>query len=555
MKKGQHGLWCFWLTVLELLLFLSAYKATGVTASPSVSETVAPRFGGVYRRALADNPASLDPAHTTDVYAYTVLNQVFDGLVQFDSQLNPVPAIAGFWEASREGLTWTFYLKKGVLFHNGREVTAEDFVYSFRRILDPAAASPIAPLFRYIQAHAFQAGKTDQVEGLKALDPYTLQIRLKEPYAPFLSILATANAKVVPREVVERGAKLFSSHPVGTGPFRFRHWKPNEEIALQPYEAYYEGRPFLDGVLFQIGQSPAETFHLFLQGQLEETAVPSVKSEEVRQSPRYRSYHYLRMPSLNLFYIGLNTRKVPFTDPKVRQAFYYAINKEAIVQQIRRGESVVAYGILPPPPGLSAFPPALKSYLYNPDRAKQLLAEAGYPHGKGLPPLELWFGSRDQSVRQEMQAYQRDLATIGVHVQLQEASHWPLYRAKLEEGNLSLFRLGWYADIPDPDNFFFPLFHSQSKTNRTGYQNPHVDYLLAQARQETTYVKRLELYREVENLILRDAPVIPLYHQVFEYLYQPYVRGVEVNALGAPYIPMKKIWFAETLDSQMEGKQ
>ncbi len=554
MKKGKHGLCHFFLTLLELLLVFSLYQAVRVPASP-VTETIAPRFGGVYRRVLADNPALLDPAHATDVYAYTVLNQVFDGLVQFDSQLNPVPAIAGFWEASRAGLTWTFYLKKGVLFHTGREVTAEDFVYSFRRILDPAVASPIAPLFQYIQAQAIQDGKTDQVEGLKALDPYTLQIRLKEPYAPFLSILATANAKVVPREVVENGAKQFSSHPVGTGPFRFRHWKPNEEIALQPYEAYYEGRPFLDGVLFQIGQSPAETFPLFLQGRLEETAVPSVKSEEVRQSSRYRSYRYLRMPSLNLFYIGLNTRKIPFTDPKVRQAFYYAINKETIVQQIRRGESVVAYGILPPPPGLPAFPPAVNSYSYNLDRAKQLLAEAGYPQGKGLSPLELWFGSRDQSVRQEMQAYQRDLATIGVHVQLQEASHWPLFRAKLEEGNLSLFRLGWSADIPDPDNFFFPLFHSQSKTNRMGYQNPHVDYLLAQARQETTYIKRLKLYREVENLILRDAPVIPLYHQVFEYLYQPYVRGVEVNALGAPYIPMKKIWFAETLDSQMEGKQ
>src|SRR5262245_16843525 len=172
-----------------------ALAATAATAEPVGDLTS--RFGGVYRRPLAGNPSSLDPAYATDVYAYTVVNQLFDGLVQFDSHLNPVPAIAGFWEASVDGQVWIFYLRKGVRFHNGREVIADDFVYSFTRILDPAVQSPVTDSFKYIRGvENFQAGKTPQVEGLRASDRYTLQISLKEPYAPFLSSLAMSNAKV-----------------------------------------------------------------------------------------------------------------------------------------------------------------------------------------------------------------------------------------------------------------------------------------------------------------------------------------------------------------------
>src|SRR5215813_13435076 len=259
-----------------------ALAATVATADPAGD--LPTRFGGVYRRPLTGNPSSLDPAHATDVYAYAVVNQIFDGLVQYDSHLNPVPAIAGFWEASVDGQVWLFYLRNGVRFHNGREVTADDFVYSFTRLLDPAVRSPVTDSFKYIRGvEDFQAGKTPQVEGLQAPDRYTLRISLKEPYAPFLSALAMSNAKVVPREEVAKLGEQFGHHPVGSGPFAFVRWQQRQEIVLQAYNFYYEGRPFLDQIVFKISTDKhfEEDFAAFLKGELEETVVPGSKEEEI----------------------------------------------------------------------------------------------------------------------------------------------------------------------------------------------------------------------------------------------------------------------------------
>jgi peptide/nickel transport system substrate-binding protein/oligopeptide transport system substrate-binding protein len=507
------------------------------------------RFGGVYRRPLTNDPSLLDPARTTDVYANTVVNQLFDGLVQFDSDLNPIPAIAGFWEASLDGLTWTFHLRKNVEFHHGREVTAGDFVYSFTRILDPAIQSPVAELFKYIQgAEDFRTGKTEQIQGLKALGSHTLEIRLREPYAPFLSILAMANAKVLPREAVEKLGEQFAFQPVGSGPFQFVRWERNAEIVLQSYNYYYEGRPFLDQIVFKIGKQDVENLSDFLEGELEETIVPGEKVTEIRESSLYRPYIRRRIPTLHLLYVGFNTRKEPFINPKVRQAFNYAINKEAIIREIIKQGSIIAKGILPP--GMPGYNPDLVEYYYNPDLAKQLLSEAGYPGGKGIPIIDLWSSSRDESTAKVLEAYKKDLATLGVTVTIHQAPDWPSFTKLLEEGKLSMFRLAWYADIPDPDNFFFPLLYSQSKTNRTFYQNPQVDQLLEQARRETEYLKRMEIYRRVERIAVSDAPWITQNHRVFEYLYQPYVQGVELNSLGPHYIPMKKIWLQRAKEQQ-----
>jgi len=528
-----------------------ALAATVVTAEPAGDLTT--RFGGVYRRPLTGNPSSLDPAYATDVYAHTVVNQLFDGLVQFDSHLNPVPAIAGFWEASVDGQLWIFYLRKGVRFHNGREVTADDFVYSFTRILDPAVQSPVTDFFKYIRGvEDFQAGKTAQVEGLQAPGRYTLQISLKEPYAPFLSALAMSNAKVVPREEVEKLGEQFGYHPVGSGPFAFVRWQPSREIVLQAYNFYYEGRPFLDQIVFKISPDKQfeEDFTSFLKGELEETVVPSSKGEEIRKNPHHLPYTYLTKPLLHLLYIGLNTQKAPFTDRKVRQAFNYAINRKAIVEEIRQGVcSVSAKGILPP--SMPGYDPDLVGYYYNPRRAKQLLAEAGYPGGKGIPVLELWFSSKEDTVRKELEAYQEDLAEVGITVEIHQAADWPTFMTILEEKKPAMFRLAWYSDIPDPDNFFYPLLFSQSKINRTSYRNAEVDRLLEEARSRTDYQQRIRLYQDIEQLVLDDAPWISQHHSAFEYLYQPYVQGITTNALGAHYILMKKVWLETPKDQRI----
>jgi oligopeptide transport system substrate-binding protein len=504
---------------------------------------------------LGNNPSTLDPTFLIDVYGGAVVRQIFDGLVQFDAELNPMPAIAEFWEASHDGRIWTFTLRQGVRFHHGREVTAQDFVYSFSRFLNSQKSVPVTKFFLRVQgAQDFMQGKTQHVEGLKALDRYTLQLLLEEPLAPSLLLLALANAYVVPQEEVERQEERFGRSPVGTGPFKFVRWEQNKEIVLEANDQYYEGRPFLNMLVYKIvaGSRLEERFAEFLRGDLEETIIPSDKTEEVRTNPQYQRYQRVSRPALSLIYIGFNTQPKPFDDKRVRQAFNYAVNKEAIVREITQMRTLPATGALPP--GMLGYDPELQGYPYDPAKAELLLAEAGYPHGAGFPVVQLWTGHKAESTKAELTAYQQYLAHVGVQVEIHFAPDWPTYQSMLEQGKLSMFRLAWYADFPDPDNILSPLLHSANPTNRTFYRHPQVDQLLEQARKEFNDVQRVALYRRVERLVIDDAPWIPQHHEAFVYLYQPYVRGIEVNLLGhTRAIPMKEIWLHKSLPESSKG--
>jgi peptide/nickel transport system substrate-binding protein len=506
-------------------------------------ERPAATFGGTFRRMLGDDPSSLDPASVTDIYGRTVINQIFDGLVQFDANLNPIPAVAEFWEASRDGLTWTFSLRRGVKFHHGREVTAQDVVYSFTRLLRLKSPGPVTEIFEHIQgAKAFIQGKTPHIAGLKALDRYSLQIVLDQPMAPFLPALGLTNAAIVPEEMLASPDKRFGQYPVGTGPFKFVRWTPRQEIVLEANDHYHEGRPFLDIVVFKIfpGAKLEKTFAVFLEGNLEETIIPSEEEDEVSTDVEYQKYQRIRKPTLSLLYLGFNTRMKPFDDQRVRQAFNYAVNTVAIVREITKRSSLPASGILPP--GMAGYDPHLQGYSYQPEKAMQLLAEAGYPHGVGFPAVTLWSVQMAQSTQDELAAYQRYLADIGVKVEIRFASDWPTYKAMLEQGKLPMFRLVRLADIPDADNFLFPMLHSSSPTNYTFYRNPQVDNLLEQARKKLDYAQRISFYHEVQRIVVANAALISQHHAVLDYLYQPYVHGVEVSMLGKRFIPLKKIW-------------
>jgi oligopeptide transport system substrate-binding protein len=539
------------LMLLWVCLSVMTCSSLGLAETPGRPEPDA-RFGGTYCRALANNPATLDPAFVSDIYSRTVVTQISEGLVQFDAHLNPIPAIAEFWEASRDGRIWTFTLRKGVQFHHGREVTANDFVYSFTRLLSPKARGPVTDFFRRIQgADEFVQGKATRVQGLKALDRYTLQIDLNEPFAPSLTVLGLANAAVVPQEEVERLGERFAQAPVGAGPFKLVRWEAGKEIILEANKHYYEGRPFLDTVVFKIGGTFEQTFAQFLAGNLDEAIIPSGKTEEVQHDPRYRQYQLLRRPTLGLLYIGFNTQVKPFDDKRVRQAFNYAVNTEAIVREITKMGSLPAKGVLPP--GMPGHDPDLRGYYYNPAKAKQLLAEAGYPNGAGFPVVQLWTVSKAESTKAELAAYQQYLAELGVKVDIQFVDEWARYTEMMRRGELQMFRYAWYADFPDPDSFFFPLLHSAGQPNNLFYQNPRVDQLLGKAREETDYTQRIKLYREAERIVMEDAPWITQHNHIFEYLYQPYVQGVEVSLLGDRWIPMNKIWLKRTSAEPSSG--
>jgi peptide/nickel transport system substrate-binding protein/oligopeptide transport system substrate-binding protein len=470
-----------------------------------------------------------------------VAQQVFDGLVQFDADLNVIPSIANAWSASYDGITWTFHLRKGVKFHNGREVTANDFVYSFTRLLDPRTRSPRAWLLEHVQgAREFLAGEAGRVEGLRALDNYTLQITLSQPYAPFITLLGMAQAKVVPREEIERLGPQFGRQPIGTGPFCFVNWVVGEAITLQANEEYFEGRPFLDRLHYRVflALDLQASLEAFEAGHIEDTKIPVPDRQRLINNPRY---NFFRKPILATLFLWVNARDAPLSNPKVRQAINYAINRGAMSSTIRQSRFVQARGILPP--GMPGYNPDLPGYEHNLRRASQFLAEAGYPEGKGLPTLELWSSVVSPEARAEHAAVKRDLRQIGITVELYTAESWTHFKAEiLGKRPHAMYRFAWYADFPDPDNFLFPLFHSQSANNYANYSNPEVDQLLEQAQREIDELKRLQLYRQAEVLIMADAPTVNLVYYTFEHLFQPYVKGVELNALGERHIPMKKIW-------------
>ena len=506
----------------------------------SVEAQAVAQPGSAYRRPLANDPATLDPARQRDIYSLAVDQQLFDGLVEFDQTLNITPALAQFWIGSRDGLTWTFTLRKGVKFHHGREVTADDVVYSFTRLLDPRIRSGGADLFMNIQgATEFREGRAKQVAGLAAPDRYTVRVTLTEAPVPFVSVLAVGQAKIVPRELVEEQGDAFGSQPVGTGPFRFVRWERGKEIVLAANADYFDGPPKLARLIFRIfpGDRREGAFPEFQAGALEDSWIPT---KDYRQIIAGQGYQYFRRPIFNLRHYGFNTRVKPLDDRRVRQALVYAIDREAMVTEIWLGRHALARGILPP--GTLGFNPKLKGYPHDPARARELLAQAGYPGGRGFPTLTIWSGARSDEIVREHERIRKDLEAVGIAAEFQYNPDWPSFSRAMQERKLPIFLRAWFADVPDPENFLAKLFHSGSPFNYMGYASPAVDALLDKARAEPDMARRVEVYRRAEEMILEDAPLIPVSHQTYERLFQPYVKGVEVNGLGDAYIPFRKVW-------------
>ncbi len=494
----------------------------------------------MYRRPLGHDPQTLDPVRISDIYSRSLSQQIFDGLVQFDQTLAIAPALAQFWKASRDGLTWTFTLRKGVKFHDGGEVTADDVIYSLSRILDPKLKSTAADLFINVKgAPEFRDGRARQVAGFTALDRYTVRVVLTEAPVPFVSVLAVGHAKILPKALVERDGAAFEAHPIGTGPFKFVHREPGREIVLAANPDYFDGPPKLAYLVYRIfpGEQIDAMYDEFVMGRLEDAPIPSQNYQKIVAAG---GAHYVKRPMLSLRFYGFNTRLRPFDDRRVRQALVLAINRDRLVGDVFLGRHAVARGILPP--GTLGFNPQLRGYPYDPARARDLLAGAGYPGGRGLPPVQIWSSVKRDEVVREHERITRDLAAVGVHTEVHYHTDWSSFSRRLAEGKLPVFLYAWFADVPDPDTFLFQLFHSKSSRNFTGYANPVVDDLLLQARAAADLPRRVDLYRRAEQLVLDDAPIIPIFHYTYERLFQPYVHAVEVSGLGDAYIPLRKIW-------------
>ena len=510
-------------------------------AGPATAQTV---DSHVYRRALGHDLVTLDPVRISDIYSRSVAYQIFDGLVQYDQTLTVKPGLAEFWRASRDGLVWTFTLRKGVKFHHGREVTADDVVFSFTRVLDPRFRSGAADRFAVVKgADEYRSGKAKHVSGLVALDRYRVEVTLTEAPAPFAAVAAVGHANIVPRDLVEAQGDAFGQRPVGTGPFRFVSWERGKEIVLAANADFYSGPPRLGRIVFRV--FPGARFDTvneeFERGELEDSPLPSKMTaadyKRLISDPRYA---YVKRSLFSLRFYGLNVRMKPLDDKRVRLAINHAIDRAPINDGIYLGRPLLANGILPP--GTPGYNPGLAGYAYDPARARELLAQAGYPGGQGMPPLTIWSSVKDERIQREHDAIKRSLEAVGIRAEFSYLTDWPVFSKQLLEAKWPGFLYAWFADMPDPDNFLYLLFHSKSVRNFTGYANPAVDATLQQARRASDPQRRADLYRRAEQLVLDDAPIVPIWHYPYERRFQPYVKSIEVNGLGDPYIPFRKVW-------------
>ncbi|MFQ5960114.1 MAG: ABC transporter substrate-binding protein [Candidatus Methylomirabilales bacterium] len=535
---------------MKRCLFVTA--ACILWAGVLIGEGGLPRQGGTYRYTLGpSDPPSLDPVHITDTVSHAVASELFDGLVILNHNLNIRPAIARQWDISMDGRTYTFDLRSGVRFHNGRTVTAEDFRYSFERLLHPKTRSERTWILEKLQgAREFMGGKAPRVTGIKVLGPRKLQLTLKQPFTPFLALLAYPAASVVPREAAERWGRQFSTHPIGTGPFRFREWFHDDRVILEANADYFQGPPHLDRIVFRVIPDEMARFQEFKAGNLEHTDIPTGFFQVVRNDSSLNEMLVSR-PSLGINAIQFNLEKPPFKGNRVlRQAFNYSVDKDAIAKVILEGRVSAARSVLPP--GIFAYNPKLPGYPHDKDKARRLLAEAGYESGRGLPPLTLYYNTGLVN-RQIAEFVQGAFREIGVTIALRQLD-WPAYLNLVDRGDASLFRLGWLADYPDPENFLTVLFHSRnlgSKGNLSRYANPRVDALLDRADGSLDPAERTRLYRAAEKIILEDAPWLFLYYDSTDVLVQPWVKGLreQISVMDrAPtlgMIQMQKVWLAK----------
>ncbi len=561
--KGPHRL-SNWLIpgVLLILFVLTAFATRLVEKNHAPYAGVAgedlaeiPLQGGVFRYPLVDTIRTLDPAEAVFTVDVMLVQQLYDGLTAFDKHLNIIPALARFWEISPDGRTYTFELRDDAQFHNGRTVTAEDCVFSFERLLTKGLNEHNYHYFSRIEgAEDFREGRSPSVPGLKALDEKTFQIQFVTPFVPALSVLSMYSSKILPKqEVLEEGEEFFEQ-PIGTGAFEFARWiEPSEDPAvptvegilqglrLEANQQHLDGRAHLDAIVFRAFWNSPD-----YEG--ESRPLHDVADcLETNEGERYMNWVPVEADRLlALRYLYFPSRVTPYDDHRVRQAINYALDKRSFLDAHRMSAGIpAASGIVPP--GIPGFIPKESHRTQNLDEARRLLAEAGYPQGKGLPPLELPvlgpYGDPG-SVAQDG-CLVACLSKVGVEVKLVELDPIVDITAPAFEGRAMLGRSQWYADFPDPDNFLRPLFHSKGYMNAFGYWNPEVDRLLDQVWTETSYSARNELYHHIETLILKDAPIIPTDYGRLRYLLRPSVRGFTMTPLGDPYLKMKDIWLAE----------
>lgn len=530
--------------VLCFLLAASIWLAvfTALAATPPVNAV--PRRGGLLRLALPTDVSSLDPAHAFDTISMQFLMLLYQGLVEYDNGVNLLPGLASDWNLSPDRMTYTFHLRPGVRFANGRELVATDFVYSLERTLDPQTAAPTESYFEGIAgAKAFREGRAPHAAGLQALDRYTLTIQLAAPDPTFLYVLTLPGALAVPREEVQRWGAAFATHPVGTGPYVLTQWHRAFHLHFARNPLYPRpDRQYLDGIDVQLGGDTTLHLMMFERGELDIAEIndnPGIPIPDFLRIARSPRWHNLleRMPVASSEFLSMNVELPPFDDVRVRQAMNYAINKEKLVH-LMHGMVMPASGILPAT--MPGFNTNLLGYGYNPARARQLLAAAGHPNGFSF---KLWIVSPSESPVPD--SIQYDLKQVGINAELKPVTFASLLDSEERRHAVECSLGAWSQDYPDPSDFLDVMFNGNRITdegcqNTSFYNNPAVNQLLGEAATCADSQHRLRLYQQAEQTIVTDAPFVPLDHPYTYALHQPWLHGVGLHPVL--YFRFERMW-------------
>ena len=529
--------------IKNIFWILSLFTIVSCTSSNPNSEKKVFNFN------IDQGLTSLDPAFARNQNAIWMINQIFNGLVQVDTGLNTIPSIAKTWQISPDGLIYTFNLRDDVYFHDhpqfkggkGRKVIADDFVYSFNRLIDPKVGSSGGWIF---------SDKVKDASSFRALNDSTFQIRLVKPFPAFMSLLTAQYCSVVPKEVVEHYGKDFRSNPVGTGPFKFKYWKEDEILVLLKNEKYWEKEgntplPYLDAVKVTFINDKQSAFMNFIKKELDffdkvdGSYRDDILTKSGKMTSKYKGKFQIRKgPYLCTEYLGIlvDTTKTivknsPLRNKKVRQAINYAIDKKKLIKYLRNSiGSPATSGFVPA--GMPGFDStAVKGYSYNPKKAAALLAEAGYPDGKGMPLITL---SASTTSRDLIEFIQGELSEIGIKVKV-EVNPAASLRDMMSKNEVTFFRGSWIADYPDAENYL-SVFYSKNRVpfgpNYTGYFNDDFDRLFEQSYYEEDPQKRFALYHKMDNMILEYASIVPIYYDQSVVMLQNNISGYPMNPLN-----------------------
>ena len=489
---------------------------------------------GVFRYAIPTSPTSLDPVIVQDGDTIDIIQQEFEGLVKWGTDNRVQPNLAEKWDISPDGTTYTFHLKKGVKFTNGRVMTAEDFKWCMERACNPKKNSPtagtyMADIVGVKERLNDKSGKVTEVSGIKVIDPNTLEIKIDKARPYFLDKLTYASSFVYAKEALPDPMKDMAKpeEMVGTGPFKLTKFVPDSIVVLSANMDYHDGAPKLSEIQRPVVMDASTRLSKYKTGELDLITLELQDLKSIKDDPKLSAdIQYFERPSM--YYLGMNCDVIK--DRRVRQAIGMALDRDKIVKDVLGGINRRADSILPP--SVKCFREKTNYLPFDIAKAKALMAEAGYPDGKGFPELEFNFRDGRPDVEIVASAIQQQLKqNLGINLKGQKMA-WLAYLDKHNSHKMQTFHMRWAADYLDPENFLSTLLASYGNENKINYKNDAYDALCREGDMTMDENKRKELYAKAEDMVLQDAPFIPIYFQRDVELISKKVVGIRNSAFG-----------------------